>query len=136
MSEVSNIGVNLIPSTLDKGSGLTPDIGKGPSFKDTLSDSMNPKGLAQTESKIRTLSFSSHAVDRMSQRGMYFTAEQMTEIEGAVNKAADKGSKGTLVIANDTALIVDVDKRKVVTVMDKDNLKENVFTNIDSTVII
>ena len=136
MAEVSNIKVNIHPLIKETGPGRAPEGGSGPSFKDTLKDSMKPKGLPQTKATTRTLSFSNHAVDRMSKRGVYFTPEQMTQIESAVNKAAEKGAKGTLVIADDTALIVNVDNRKVVTVMDKNNLKENVFTNIDSTVFI
>jgi len=83
-----------------------------------------------------TLKFSNHAVDRMSQRGITFTADEMTKIEQAARKASEKGSKETLVIAGDAALIVSLKSNTIVTVMDKDNLKENVFTNIDSTVMI
>ena len=83
-----------------------------------------------------TLKFSNHAVDRMSQRGISFTAGEMIKIEQAARKAAEKGSKETLVFAGDAALIVSLKNNTVVTVMDKDSLKENVFTNIDSTVMI
>ena len=54
----------------------------------------------------------------------------------AVDKAAAKGSKNTLLLTDSSALIVSVKDRTVVTVMDKHAMKENVFTNIDSTVVI
>jgi flagellar operon protein len=60
----------------------------------------------------------------------------MTKIEGAVNKAAAKGAKDTLLLTDASALIVSVKDKTVVTVMDKAQLKDNVFTNIDSTVMI
>ncbi len=60
----------------------------------------------------------------------------MASIEKAVSRAAEKGSKDTLVLADDKALIVSVKNNTVVTVMDRAAMKENVFTNIDSTVVI
>jgi flagellar operon protein len=36
---------------------------------------------------------------------------------------------------NDNALVVSVKNSQVVTVVDRDNLKDNVFTNIDSAII-
>ncbi len=54
----------------------------------------------------------------------------------AIDKAAAKGSRNTLLITDQSALIVSVKDKTVVTVMDKSNMKENVFTNIDSTVMV
>lgn len=82
------------------------------------------------------LKFSSHAIERMRSRGISYQPEMMKSIEGAVQKAAAKGSKDTLVLAGDSALIVSVKNNTVVTVMDRASMKENVFTNIDSTVVL
>lgn len=82
------------------------------------------------------LTFSNHAVDRMRSRGIQYSAEKLNQIQRAVDRAAGKGARETLVLADDSAMIVSVDNRKVVTVMDRAALKENVFTNIDSTVVI
>jgi flagellar operon protein len=83
-----------------------------------------------------SLKFSAHAVDRMKSRGISFAPDVMKGIESAVSRAAAKGSKDTLVLAGDSALIVSVKNNTVVTVMDKFAMRENVFTNIDSTVVI
>ena len=72
----------------------------------------------------------------MQTRGISYTPERLQKLDEAVKKAAAKGSKDTLVLMDDTALIVSVKNNTVVTVMDKNNMKENVFTNIDSTVMI
>ena len=84
----------------------------------------------------KALKFSQHAIDRMKSRGITFAPEKMQEIAAAVSKAAEKGSKDTLVLSGDNALIVSVKNNTVVTVMDKNMMKENVFTNIDSTVVV
>lgn len=83
-----------------------------------------------------SLKFSAHAVDRMKSRGISFAPDMMKGIESAVSRAAAKGSKDTLVLAGDNALIVSVKNNTVVTVMDKNAMRENVFTNIDSTVVV
>lgn len=82
------------------------------------------------------LKFSNHAVDRMQSRGIRFSPEEMGKIESAVGKAAAKGSKEALLLTDAAALIVSVKDKTVVTVMDKTSLKDNVFTNIDSAVMI
>jgi len=82
-----------------------------------------------------SLKFSNHAIERMHSRGISYTPETMKSIEGAVAKAAAKGSKDTLVLTGDSALIVSVKNNTVVTVMDRQAMKDNVFTNIDSTVM-
>lgn len=120
-----------------------PDLGSGPSFKETLSNvggmtpqnmnSVNPQGLAKA---VEGVKFSNHAIERMRTRGINYSPEDITKLNDAVARAAAKGSKDSLVLMNDSALIVSVKNNTVVTVMDKNALKENVFTNIDSTVVI
>ena len=85
---------------------------------------------------MEKLKFSNHAIERMRSRGITFGPEELKNIEGAVSKAAAKGSKDTLVLSGDNALIVSVKNNTIVTVMDKQAMKDNVFTNIDSTVVI
>jgi len=80
--------------------------------------------------------FSNHAAERMIHRGIKFAPEDLEKLNQAVAKAESKGAKDTLVLMNDSALIVSVKNKTVVTVMDKASLKENVFTNIDSTVVV
>lgn len=91
---------------------------------------------AQSQAAISNLKFSNHALERMRSRGIHFQPEELRNIGNAVNKAAAKGAKDTLVLSGDNALIVSVKNNMVVTVMDRQAMKENVFTNIDSTVVI
>jgi flagellar operon protein len=79
--------------------------------------------------------FSKHAVDRMNSRGIQFNPHQLQRIEQAVSQVAGKGGTDSLVMIDNTALVVSVKNETVVTVVDKGQLKNNVFTNIDSAVI-
>jgi flagellar operon protein len=120
-----------------------PDLGKGPSFEETLSNlgnvkpaivaPVNPLGLGKAAEGVK---FSNHAIERMRTRGISYSPEDISKLSDAISRAAAKGSKDSLVLMNDSALIVSVKNNTVVTVMDKNALKENVFTNIDSTVVI
>ncbi len=134
---------NLVPAQSGIGGLQKPsssDVTRGPSFKEALNDVMAPKpGLSNPALKtnsIEGLKFSNHAIDRMQSRGIRFTPEDMTRLNDAVNRAASKGSKDSLILMKDSALIVSVKNKTVVTVMDKTALKENVFTNIDSTIVM
>jgi flagellar operon protein len=80
--------------------------------------------------------FSHHAELRLKQRGIQLMPEQLAKLEQAIDKAASKGAKDSLMLMNDMALIVNVKNRTVVTAMDGAALKDNVFTQIDSAVII
>lgn len=90
------------------------------------------------ESKLPTqeVKFSQHAQDRLKARNITFSANELANLEGAVNSVARKGGKESLVMMGDAALVVSVKNRTVVTAMDKSQLKGNVFTNIDSAIII
>lgn len=116
---------------------------QGVSFADTLNSLQNP-GMSPNVSQLQGIAskgldgvkFSNHAVERMQTRGISFNKTDLERLNEAVTKAANKGSKDTLVLMNDSALIVSVKNKTVVTVMDKTALKENVFTNIDSTIVM
>lgn len=100
----------------------------GPSFADLLRQ-------AQSTEQPGALKFSAHAQTRIQSRQIQLGPAEMERVQNAVQKAAGKGSKESLVLLDQTALVVSVPNRTVITVVDKDNLKQNVFTNIDSAVI-
>ena len=80
--------------------------------------------------------FSQHAQDRLRARNITFSAAELANLEGAVTSVAQKGGKESLVMMGDSALVVSVKNRTVVTALDKAQMRGNVFTNIDSAVII
>lgn len=90
--------------------------------------------LLQKTIDQKGLKFSKHAVDRMNSRGIAFSPGQLQRLEQAVAQVSAKGGKESLVMLDDTALVVSAKNDTVVTVVDKQNLKQNVFTNIDSAI--
>lgn len=87
------------------------------------------------DAKHQEIRISAHAQARLSSRGIDLDAARMAKLTEAVNRAASKGAKESLVLMEDLAVIVSVKNRTVITAVDGASLKENVFTNIDSAVI-
>lgn len=81
------------------------------------------------------LKFSAHASTRIKSRNIDITPEIMGKLEKAVAGAANKGSRDSLILMKNLAFIVNIPNRTVITAMDGESMKENVFTNIDSAVI-
>ena len=84
----------------------------------------------------RSLQFSKHASQRLFSRDIRLNDEKMNKIADAVDKAAEKGSKETLILTEEVALVVAVQNRTVVTAFDRENLRDGVVTSIDSAVIL
>jgi flagellar operon protein len=82
-----------------------------------------------------SVKWSAHAAARLQQRGISLTDTQLGRLESAVDKAAAKGSRDALVMMDDTAMVVSIKNRTVITALTRDQARDNVFTNIDSAVI-
>jgi flagellar operon protein len=82
------------------------------------------------------LKLSGHAQTRLQSRNIELDKQQWERVLDGVQRAADKGAKESLVMIDDIALVVSVKNRTVITAVDQAHLKENVFTNIDSAVIV
>ncbi|NLL15152.1 MAG: flagellar protein [Fibrobacter sp.] len=89
----------------------------------------------QLRSKIEGVRFSAHATTRLKSRNIEMTEEIIGKLEKAVSGAADKGARDSLILMKDLAFIVNIPNRTVITAMDGESIKQNIFTNIDSAVI-
>jgi len=107
--------------------GIAPN---GPSFGQVLADQL---AASAAQAKLK---FSGHAQQRLASRNITLTNEEMQKIGDAVTRAAAKGARESLVLTDKAALVVSVPNRTVITAVDKSQLKENIFTNIDSAVIV
>ena len=79
---------------------------------------------------------SQHAQERLKSRGITLSSADMQQLAGAVDSVAQKGGKDSLIMMGDAALVVSVKNRTVVTALDRQGMKGNVFTNIDSAVVL
>ena len=122
MAELNGIKVPFLPITGDSAAYKVPAGNIKSSFDEIFSKELD---------KIK---ISSHAIKRLESRNIKLNENELSKIQIAVEKAHSKGSKDSLVMMNDTAFIVNIPNRTIVTAMDVKDSKENVFTNIDSVV--
>lgn len=95
------------------------------------------KSLLQQTIQTKTdVTFSKHAQQRVSDRHIDVSNQTMARLNDAVSKAKSKGVKDALILSGDTMFIVNTASNTVVTALRGSEMKENVFTNIDGTVII
>ncbi|HLH79187.1 MAG TPA: TIGR02530 family flagellar biosynthesis protein [Chthonomonas sp.] len=109
------------------------------SFADLLRAQQGIAPLEPTRSvgapEVPGLRFSAHAQTRMNSRQITLEAQHVERLQNAVQRAEGKGARDALILMDNMAMVVSIKNRTVVTVVDRDHLKENVFTNIDSAVI-
>ncbi|SES67515.1 flagellar operon protein [Natronincola peptidivorans] len=92
--------------------------------------------LQQHIEKNAELKFSKHATERLQQRNIHLSKQDLSKLNNAIDNAAKKGIKETLIIMDNRAFIASVKNKTVITAAVEDQLKDNVFTNIDGAVII
>jgi len=92
--------------------------------------------LKEKTQEIGSVKLSAHAVNSLEKRRINLSPHDLKNINNAVKKAEAKGSKESLFLMDDLALIVSIKNKTIVTAIDKDHLKDNLFTKIDSAIII
>ncbi len=118
-----------------KPSGKTNEIAGG-GFRDMLQTELR-KGSASG-----SLKFSAHAQQKLASRQIQLGRDAMQRLDQAVARAAEKGAKDALILmpgvsrGEDLAFVVSVTNRTVITAMDGEHIRSNVFTNIDSAMVV
>lgn len=100
---------------------------KADSFQDVLKSK-------QQEYESQQVIFSKHANQRLLNRNMNLTKEQLERLNSGVEQARAKHIKESLIMVDDMSFIVNVSNNTVVTAMNKED-EQNIFTNIDGAVI-
>lgn len=96
-----------------------------------------PPATAEMLEIMSGINFSRHAVDRINSRNIdVMSSDKLARLNRGVELAESKGSDDALVIVDKTAFVVSIRSNKVITAVNAEDMQGNVFTNIDSTVII
>ena len=101
---------------------LDPRV-EGPSFASVL----RSRGVG--------VQFSNHAVQRLERRGIAVEPGTLQRLDDAVGRADAKGARDAVVLVDGTAFVVSVRNKTVITAVDREHMRDHVFTNIDSAVI-
>ena len=84
----------------------------------------------------RDVEFSKHAISRAEERGIDITPDLIDQLRGSMIRAQAKGAPNILAMDSEKAFIINVPNAKVITAITQNELKENVFTNIDGAVFL
>ena len=81
------------------------------------------------------MQFSKHALERVQRRGIDANPAKLRRLNHGVDLAAGKNARDAVVMVDNTAFVVSVKNRTVVTAIDAAQMRQHVFTNIDSAVV-
>ena len=90
----------------------------------------------QKAQEPRNVEFSKHAMTRAEERGIDITPDLIDQLRGSMIRAQAKGATNILAMDSEKAFIINVPNAKVITAITQNELKENVFTNIDGAVFL
>lgn len=123
---ISNIKTNNLNATKQ----IKPNTqGQNVDFKSLLENQLSKSNNSQ-------IIFSKHALQRVEERNIDISTTQLVKLGDAIKTAKEKGVKDALVLNGDSVFIVNTTNNTVVTALKGSEMKNNVFTNIDGTVII
>ena len=106
--------------TATNGTGKTDD-----SFQQLLEQQINS-----------TVTFSKHASIRKEQRNIEVSDSDLEKLGNACDQAQEKGIDNALIMMGDSAFIVNAANKHVITVMDKNEMKNKLVNDIDGAVFI
>jgi flagellar operon protein len=102
-------------------------IKNGPSFEEVL---------AQVKKDESGVKFSKHASQRLEERNIVLSRGDLNKITNAIEKAEGKGIKDALIIMDNKQFVANIKNKTVITASTNEQLREQVFTNIDGAVIV
>lgn len=79
---------------------------------------------------------SNHARQRLEKRDIRLNDADLGRIGEAIDRVAAKGGRESLIMYKGTAFVVNVPNRTIITAVDQRSMQDNVFTNIDSAMIL
>jgi flagellar operon protein len=115
-----------------------PNILSPPGLEVSPNKAVTTNGVdtSQAFEKALEIHLSKHALKRMIERGVPFDDSVQKSLQKGIEKAEEKGGQEALLLLKDSAYIVGIPKRQLITAFKLADLSENVFTNIDTAVII
>lgn len=136
--KINNIlipNVTKLPSKSNVESANKLGKGETSEFKSLLDGNLDRSESPVSENP-KGLHLSTHAMRRLQERNLSLDKEEYAKLQSAIDKLKIKGGQDSLVITSKAAYIIDVPKNTIVTAIDKDSIGDNVFTKIDSTILM
>lgn len=119
-------------------SGKAKEAGKAREAEEAGFKALLKQRVCQPETQPASggVQFSKHARQRAEERGIEVTGDLVEQLASSVEMAQEKGAKNILVVDAGRAFIINVPQGRVVTTIAQDEMKANIFTNIDGAVLL
>ncbi|QOR35348.1 flagellar protein [Clostridium sp. 'deep sea'] len=123
--KITNFSINEIRLQQSLKSKKAPQSNNN--FNDILQSNIN--NLRKSEVK-----FSKHANERLAERNITLTGNDLKKVSQAIDIAKRKGINNSLIVTDEAIYIANTSSRTVITAMQ--SMKGKVFTNVDGVVNI
>jgi flagellar operon protein len=117
----------LKPPTAPKEDTASNSQAKNVNFGDLLQNNI------EEQQKVR---FSNHAIKRLQERSLILSQDLLERLNSGVQQLDEKGARNSLVLIDQTAYVVSVKNKTVVTAVNQSEEGKNIFTNIDGVAIV
>lgn len=114
-----------VNSSADKTKNSDNLVNGTRSFQEILNEQFNKR-----------VSFSKHANQRVETRNIRISESDLNRLDNACDRAQQKGIRDALIVMDNSAFIINTPNKVVITVVDKNEMKSNIFTNIDGALFI
>ena len=115
--------VSVKPLDIDSSRTNVNEDASKTSFSEILNEKLN-----------KDINISKHANVRLTERNIVLSDEDMGKLSDAFDKAENKGAKDSVILYKDLAFVASIKNRTIITAMPKG--EENIFTNIDSVILL
>ena len=99
-------------------------------------NNIQPEFHSILKKQLDAITISKHAKQRIENRGIEIDLNTMDKLNSAMDKLSQKGSKDSLILLDQVAYIVNPQQKVIITCVDKDHMQENIFSGIDSAMIL
>ena len=124
---MNNIQIKRLESQIISSSQKNIQKKSSKNFQEVLRNAQKNSG---------EIKFSKHALNRMDNRNIKLDSNEMDRLKNGFDKAEEKGVKDALILMGDKAFIASIKNKTIITTVSQEQLKDNVFTNIDGAVIV
>ena len=120
---------------------LQRPLGPAPPTKPVTQPAATPAAsfadlLGRKLGEATEVTFSAHAAQRLRDRQITLSDADKARLGRAVDHAAAKGARESLIVMDELAFVVGVPNRTVITVVSPNEVEDTVFTHIDSAVLV
>jgi flagellar operon protein len=117
---------SIVDPTREPEVGTGKEARAGPTFDEILAGRL-PAG---------TVALSTHAQATLQAEGIELTPMDLDRIGKGIDQLADEGGREGLLVGEKAAFVVSVPNRTITSAVARDEVRDNVFTQIDSALLI